>query len=123
MASKRANAIKAAQKQEEIADRMSAIERNQALIMAALGIRDIPGVEAETLEEPELSPEDEGDEPPALHEQGSIVDYAAMKVPDLVEEAMKRGIYDGIEGSGKDGNVVRDDLVAALVAYDEAASK
>lgn len=38
MASKRANAIKAAKASEAIADRMEAIERNQALIMEALNI-------------------------------------------------------------------------------------
>lgn len=102
MASKRATAIKQEEKQNELAERLAVIEHNQALIMSALGIETIPGVEEETVEP---------------------VDYSAMSVSDLVEVAMEYDIYDGIIGTGKDGNIVKADLVAALTEYDEISAE
>ena len=51
MASKRANAIRQIRNQEDIASRLEAIEQNQALIMAHLGI-EVPADEQGTEEVP-----------------------------------------------------------------------
>ena len=48
--------------------------------------------------------------------------YSEWKVSALEDEAQRRGIYDAIEGSGSDGNIVKADLVAALEADDEAGN-
>ena len=44
--------------------------------------------------------------------------YDGMKVEDLQTQANDRQIT--VEGTGKDGNVIKPDLVAALVAADNA---
>jgi hypothetical protein len=47
---------------------------------------------------------------------GSAVDYESQSVEELEAEAKQRGIYDDIEGTGANGNVVKADLVKALSA-------
>jgi hypothetical protein len=54
-------------------------------------------------------------EPPA---QSTSEGYAAMKSADLQAEADQRGLT--VTGTGAGGNVVKDDLVAALQADDAA---
>lgn len=49
---------------------------------------------------------------------GDVTGYNALKVADLETEAEKRGLE--VEGTGKDGKVVKADLVAALEAADAA---
>lgn len=44
-------------------------------------------------------------------------DYSALSKDDLEKEAASRGLE--VEGSGADGNVVKDDLVSALEESDE----
>lgn len=48
---------------------------------------------------------------------GETDGYVGWKVDDLAAEAEKRGLT--VEGSGKDGKVVKADLVAALDADDK----
>ena len=106
MASKRANAIKTIRAQEELNDRMAAIEESQRLIMEKLGI----SIPVDEVEEPI-------DDAPVVPE-GDPFDYGAMSPDELEAEAKDRGIYEGIVGSGKDGYIKKDDLVAALTADD-----
>jgi hypothetical protein len=47
---------------------------------------------------------------------GSAVDYESQSAEQLEAEAKQRGIYDDIEGTGANGNVVKADLVKALSA-------
>lgn len=44
--------------------------------------------------------------------------YLAMKPEDLQAAADERGL--SVEGTGKDGNVLKSDLVTALAAHDAA---
>ena len=44
-------------------------------------------------------------------------DYSALSKDDLEKEAAERGLE--VEGSGADGNVVKDDLISALEQSDE----
>ncbi|MET1061746.1 MAG: hypothetical protein ABWX71_02525 [Aeromicrobium sp.] len=59
-----------------------------------------------------------GDEPADADEGGK--GYDGKKVDELAEEADKRGLE--VEGTGKDGKVVKADLVAALEADDAASA-
>lgn len=45
--------------------------------------------------------------------------YASQSKDDLQAEAASRGLT--VEGTGANGNVTKDDLVAALTAFDEEA--
>lgn len=56
--------------------------------------------------------------PPAAAAQTAGKDYAAMSVGDLQAEADRRGLT--VEGTGKDGGVVKSDLVEGLGALDAA---
>lgn len=46
--------------------------------------------------------------------------YAAKSPEELQAEADRRGL--NVEGTGKDGNVLKADLVAALEAHDQAGN-
>jgi len=43
-----------------------------------------------------------------------LTDYSAMSVDELTAYAVSLGIYDDIEGSGANGNILKADLVAAF---------
>lgn len=91
MASKRSLVKQEKQAREDMAARLAAIEKNQRLIMAALEIQSAP---------------DNSDD--------SSDAYKTMTVAELEDEAKERGIFDTIVGSGKDGNVIKADLIHAL---------
>lgn len=57
--------------------------------------------------------------PPAAGEPPEAVDYASKGVAELQKIADARNLTESITGSGKDGKVVKADLVAALDAYDQ----
>jgi hypothetical protein len=46
--------------------------------------------------------------------QGEAIDYGSWDVDDLESKAKELGVYDDIEGTGANGNVVKADLVKAL---------
>lgn len=53
---------------------------------------------------------------PHLKLDPAVVDYSKQSVEDLVKEAENRGVT--VTGTGKEGAVVKADLVAALQTYD-----
>jgi hypothetical protein len=57
-------------------------------------------------------------EPSTVGAADEPVDYAELSKDELQAEVDRRGIT--VEGSGANGNVVKDDLVAALEADDAA---
>lgn len=75
----------------------------------------------DTLDELGFEPLDD-DALESLQRKGAAIDddetnsWADVDVPDLVTEADERGLK--VEGSGKGGNVIKKDLVAALEADD-----
>lgn len=57
-----------------------------------------------------------GDSQAAAAGTDEATNYNSMNVEDLQAEADRRGLT--VEGTGKDGNVLKSDLVAALEASD-----
>lgn len=45
--------------------------------------------------------------------------YESMTVDALTELAAERGILEGLDGSGSNGNIVKQDLIDALVEFDD----
>lgn len=66
----------------------------------------------------EIAPHQAGDGIGVAPHQAGDAGYDAQSKPDLEAEAKRRGIYESIQGTGADANVVKDDLVAALQADD-----
>lgn len=62
-----------------------------------------------------------GDDAPEADGKDDDKGYAGQKVGELEAEVAKRELE--VEGSGKDGKVVKADLVAALEADDATASE
>jgi len=53
-------------------------------------------------------------------EKGIADDYEEFRKAELEKEARDRGIYNAIAGSGDDGFIYKDDIIAALEADDAA---
>lgn len=91
-----------------LVDQIAALTEQTALIMAALDIE---------------MPSDE-DEAVADEEDAVVLDYEAMTVPLLEAEIERREIdISEIEGTGKDGNVVKPDLIHVLMLDDAEAAE